>query len=116
MCKITYSHIYHPICWKEIQVLQDIINTLYNYFTNSFMYIKLTLSCPMFQAIPGYNCPDFTLDTHQAERLMHKIQATKRQRCWCRTVTCLFGLIFLLLSVMAVSMFLTRGQRMFGSL
>ncbi|XP_026681492.1 uncharacterized protein LOC108252742 [Diaphorina citri] len=66
--------------------------------------------------IPGYNFPDFTLDTHQAEKLMSKIQATKRQRCWCRMATCLFGLLFLLLSVMAVSMFLTRGQRMFGSL
>lgn len=66
--------------------------------------------------LPGYNFPDFTLDTHQAEKLMNKIQATKRQRCWCRMATCLFGLLFLLLSVMAVSMFLTRGQRMFGSL
>ncbi|KAI5710872.1 hypothetical protein M8J75_012120 [Diaphorina citri] len=68
------------------------------------------------KTIPGYNFPDFTLDTHQAEKLMSKIQATKRQRCWCRMATCLFGLLFLLLSVMAVSMFLTRGQRMFGSL
>ncbi|XP_075215095.1 uncharacterized protein LOC142320981 [Lycorma delicatula] len=60
--------------------------------------------------------PDFTLDVHQAERLMRKLKASKRQRCWCRVVTSMMALFFFLLSVMVVSMILTRGKRVFGSL
>jgi hypothetical protein len=57
---------------------------------------------------------DFTLDIHRAERLMLRIKADKRRRCWCRLVTSLLGLVFFLMSVMVVSMLLTRGKRVFG--
>ncbi|XP_069672749.1 uncharacterized protein [Periplaneta americana] len=60
------------------------------------------------------NRPDFTLDMHRAERLVRKIKSAKRRRCWCRVVTSLLGLVFFLMSVMIVSMLLTRGKRVFG--
>lgn len=64
----------------------------------------------------GYRGPDFTLDVHQAEKLMLRIAADKKRRCWCRISVSLLGLAFLLFSVMSFSMMLTRGQRLFGSL
>jgi hypothetical protein len=51
---------------------------------------------------------------HRAERLMLKIKAAKRRRWWCRLTTSLVGLVFFLMSVMVVSMLLTRGKRVFG--
>nr|CAD7432170.1 unnamed protein product [Timema monikensis] len=67
-------------------------------------------------ASPSVDRPDFTLDVHSAERLMRKIKAAKRRRCWCRLVTSLLGLVFFLVSVMVVSLLYTRGERIFGSL
>lgn len=58
----------------------------------------------------------FTLDTQQAEKLMQKIKVGKKHRCWCRFVTACVGLIMFLVSVVTVSLTLTRGQKMFGSL
>ncbi|KAJ9592027.1 hypothetical protein L9F63_001466, partial [Diploptera punctata] len=58
--------------------------------------------------------PDFTLDMNQAERLMRKIKSAKKRRCWCRLITSFLGLVFFLMSVMIVSMLLTRGKRVFG--
>ncbi|XP_023710328.1 uncharacterized protein LOC111866045 isoform X2 [Cryptotermes secundus] len=58
--------------------------------------------------------PDFTLDMHRAECLMLKIKVAKRRRCWCRLVTSLLGLVFFLMSVMVVSMLVTKGKRLFG--
>lgn len=58
--------------------------------------------------------PDFTLDIHRAELLMMKIKTAKRRRCWCRLMTSLLGLIFFLMSVMVVSMAVSRGKRIFG--
>lgn len=60
--------------------------------------------------------PDFTLDLPQAERLMKKIASSKRRRCWCRLTTSILGLIFFLLSVMMVSLVITKGRRMFGAI
>jgi hypothetical protein len=51
---------------------------------------------------------------HRAELLMIKIKTAKRRRCWCRLVTSLLGLIFFLMSVMVVSMAVSRGKRIFG--
>jgi hypothetical protein len=50
----------------------------------------------------------------RAERLMLKIKVAKRRRCWCRLVTSLLGLVFFLMSVMVVSMLVTKGKRLFG--
>ncbi|KAF0754770.1 Uncharacterized protein FWK35_00030325 [Aphis craccivora] len=58
----------------------------------------------------------FTLDTQQAEKLMQKIKVGKKHRCWCRFITACLGLIMFLVSVVTVSLTLTRGQKMFGSL
>ncbi|XP_025203923.1 uncharacterized protein LOC112600825 [Melanaphis sacchari] len=58
----------------------------------------------------------FTLDTQQAEKLMQKIKVGKKHRCWCRFITACVGLIMFLVSVVTVSLTLTRGQKMFGSL
>ncbi|XP_065335503.1 WAS/WASL-interacting protein family member 3 [Cloeon dipterum] len=60
--------------------------------------------------------PDFTLDVPTAERVKRKIEAAKRRRCWCQLSMSILGLIFFIVSVMAVSMMYTRGERMFGSL
>ncbi|EEB10517.1 hypothetical protein Phum_PHUM045770 [Pediculus humanus corporis] len=60
--------------------------------------------------------PDFTLDLPQAEKLMKKIASSKRRRCWCRFMTSILGLAFFLLSVMMVSLVVTKGRRMFGAL
>ncbi|XP_067002829.2 uncharacterized protein [Anabrus simplex] len=59
---------------------------------------------------------DFTLDKARAERLLKKIRSAKQQRFWCRLITSLLGLLFFLLSVMVVSLLLTRGKRIFGPL
>jgi hypothetical protein len=58
----------------------------------------------------------FTLDTQQAEKLMQKIKVGKKHRCWCRFFTACVGLLMFLVSVVTVSLTLTRGQKMFGSL
>ncbi|XP_050521911.1 uncharacterized protein LOC126894734 [Daktulosphaira vitifoliae] len=58
----------------------------------------------------------FTLDPQQAEKLMQKMKVGKKQRCWCRVITALLGLIMFLVSVVTVSLALSRGQKMFGSL
>uniref|UniRef100_A0A1B6IQ62 Uncharacterized protein n=1 Tax=Homalodisca liturata TaxID=320908 RepID=A0A1B6IQ62_9HEMI len=65
---------------------------------------------------PGLRSPDFTLDGQQAEVLMRRLAASKRQRCWCRLLTTALGFFFFIFSVVVVSMMLTKGKRMFGSL
>ncbi|XP_074037090.1 uncharacterized protein isoform X2 [Leptinotarsa decemlineata] len=59
---------------------------------------------------------DFTLDIPRSEHLMKRMKEDKKWRCRCRLLTSFLGLIFFLLSVMAVSLILTRGKRMFGSM
>ncbi|CAH1114018.1 unnamed protein product [Psylliodes chrysocephalus] len=59
---------------------------------------------------------DFTLDVPRSEHLLKRMKNDKKWRCRCRLLTSFFGLIFFLLSVMAVSLILTRGKRMFGSM
>ncbi|XP_059478673.1 uncharacterized protein LOC132198580 [Neocloeon triangulifer] len=68
------------------------------------------------QYYPPSQRPDFTLDIPAAERVMRKIAAGKRRRFWCQLIVSILGLIFFMVSVMAVSMMYTRGERMFGSL
>jgi hypothetical protein len=86
------------------------INGIFNAYIWILVLIYFSCSQPPSQR------PDFTLDIPGAERLLRKIQASKRQRCWCRLSVSLLGLLFFLLSVMAVSMIYTRGRRLFGSL
>lgn len=69
----------------------------------------------LLSSYPGHRCPDFTLDVQQAERLMRKINANKKQKFWCQIVTPFLGFVFLIFSVMFFSMILSRGERMFGS-
>ncbi|CAG9830234.1 unnamed protein product [Diabrotica balteata] len=59
---------------------------------------------------------DFTLDVPRSEHLLKRMQNDKKWRCRCRLLTSFFGIVFFLLSVMAVSLILTRGKRMFGSM
>ncbi|XP_063981392.1 uncharacterized protein LOC135164710 [Diachasmimorpha longicaudata] len=59
---------------------------------------------------------DFTLDGARAERLGRTIARAKRRRQWCRALTTLFGLVFFILSVIVVSMSVTKGRKIFGSM
>ncbi|EGI58505.1 PREDICTED: uncharacterized protein LOC105152810 isoform X2 [Acromyrmex echinatior] len=59
---------------------------------------------------------DFTLDVTQVERLGRTIARAKRKRQWCRALTTLFGLVFFVLSVVVVSLSVTRGRKVFGSM
>lgn len=59
---------------------------------------------------------DFTLDVPRSELLTRRMRAAKKWRFRCRIVTSFLGLVFFLLSLMAVSLMLTRGKRMFGSM
>ncbi|KAI4502330.1 hypothetical protein M0802_002242 [Mischocyttarus mexicanus] len=59
---------------------------------------------------------DFTLDVTRAERLGRAIAKAKRNRQWCRILTTLFGLVFFVLSVVVVSLSVTRGRKVFGSM
>ncbi|XP_017766028.1 PREDICTED: uncharacterized protein LOC108555055 [Eufriesea mexicana] len=59
---------------------------------------------------------DFTLDVSRAERLGRVIAKAKQKRHWCRALTAFFGLVFFLLSVVIVSLSVTRGRKVFGSM
>ncbi|XP_066245396.1 uncharacterized protein [Euwallacea similis] len=59
---------------------------------------------------------DFTLDVPRSELLSKRLREDKKWRFRCRVLTSFLGLVFFLLSVMAVSLILTRGKRMFGSM
>ncbi|XP_043279674.1 uncharacterized protein [Venturia canescens] len=59
---------------------------------------------------------DFTLDGHRAERLGRAIAKAKRKRQWCRGLTAMFGLVFFVLSVVVVSLSVTKGRKVFGSM
>ncbi|XP_044736016.1 uncharacterized protein LOC123298161 isoform X2 [Chrysoperla carnea] len=84
-------------------------------FTNGdFKLLAKPTDTPAFPA--GRPEADFTLDVPRAELLMRRMKADKRWRCKCRIITSLLGLIFFLLTVMAVSLMLTNGKKMFGSM
>ncbi|XP_055917186.1 uncharacterized protein LOC129949639 [Eupeodes corollae] len=59
---------------------------------------------------------DFTLDLPRAEQLRIKMEKEKKFRRRCRYLTTFLSLVFFLLTVMVVSLVLTRGKRMFGSM
>ncbi|XP_075166314.1 uncharacterized protein LOC142238522 [Haematobia irritans] len=59
---------------------------------------------------------DFTLDLPRAEQLRIKMEKEKKFRQRCRVITTFLSLVFFLLTVMVVSLVLTRGKRMFGSM
>lgn len=59
---------------------------------------------------------DFTLDLPRAEQLRLKMEKEKKFRQRCRILTTFLSLVFFLLTVMVVSLVLTRGKRMFGSM
>ncbi|CAD7092614.1 unnamed protein product [Hermetia illucens] len=59
---------------------------------------------------------DFTLDLPRAEQLRIKMDKEKKFRHRCRILTTFLSLVFFLLTVMVVSLILTRGKRMFGSM
>ncbi|KAL5287738.1 hypothetical protein ACFFRR_008553 [Megaselia abdita] len=58
---------------------------------------------------------DFTLDFPRAEQLRLKLESEKKFRQRCRYLTTFLSLVFFLLTVMVVSLVLTKGKRMFGS-
>lgn len=59
---------------------------------------------------------DFTLDLPRAEQLRVKMKKEKQFRNRCRWFFYFLSVVFFLLSVMVVSLVLTRGKRMFGSM
>lgn len=59
---------------------------------------------------------DFTLDLPRAEQLRVKMKKEKQFRSRCRWFFYFLSVVFFLLSVMVVSLVLTRGKRMFGSM
>lgn len=59
---------------------------------------------------------DFTLDVTRAEHLGRAIARAKRKRRWCTALTVFFGLAFFILSVVVVSLSVTRGRKVFGSM
>lgn len=59
---------------------------------------------------------DFTLDMPRAEELREKMEKEKIFRSRCRLITYFLGLLIFLLTVMIVSLVLTGGKRMFGSM
>ncbi|XP_065084514.1 uncharacterized protein LOC135706785 [Ochlerotatus camptorhynchus] len=59
---------------------------------------------------------DFTLDLPRAEQLRVKMKKEKQFRNRCRWFFYFLSVVFFLLSVMVVSLVLTRGRRMFGSM
>ncbi|XP_013117004.2 serine-rich adhesin for platelets [Stomoxys calcitrans] len=59
---------------------------------------------------------DFTLDLPRAEQLRIKMEKEKKYRQKCRVITTFLSLVFFLLTLMVVSLILTRGKRMFGSM
>ncbi|XP_058828613.1 uncharacterized protein LOC131688424 [Topomyia yanbarensis] len=59
---------------------------------------------------------DFTLDLPRAEQLRVKMKKEKQFRTRCRWFFYFLSVVFFLLSVMVVSLILTRGKRMFGSM
>lgn len=59
---------------------------------------------------------DFTLDLPRAEQLRIKMKKEKQCRYRCRLITSLLSLLFFVLTVMAVSLILTKGKKMFGSM
>lgn len=59
---------------------------------------------------------DFTLDLPQAEQLRLKMKREKQFRHRCRIVTSFLSLVFFLLTVVVVSLLLTRGKHPFGSM
>ncbi|XP_003428026.1 uncharacterized protein LOC100679525 [Nasonia vitripennis] len=59
---------------------------------------------------------DFTLDGLRAERLGRAIARAKRRRQWCRVLVVVLGLVFFILSVVVVSLSVTKGRKIFGSM
>ncbi|XP_014207967.1 uncharacterized protein LOC106639048 [Copidosoma floridanum] len=59
---------------------------------------------------------DFTLDALHAERLGRAIARAKRRRRWCCVFVIVFGLVFFVLVVIVVSLAVTKGRKVFGSM
>ncbi|XP_018329378.1 uncharacterized protein LOC108739809 [Agrilus planipennis] len=80
----------------------------------STTYVPKPADVPLFPG--GRPEADFTLDLPRSEFLNKKMKEDKKWRCRCRLLTTFLGFIFFILSVMAVSLILTKGKRMFGSM
>ena len=59
---------------------------------------------------------DLTLDAAGAARLLALVEAGKRRRCCCRAATALLAVLVFLATIVAVSMAVSRGERVFGAL
>ncbi|XP_059614235.1 uncharacterized protein LOC132260255 [Phlebotomus argentipes] len=59
---------------------------------------------------------DFTLDLPRAQQLERKLKEQKRFRSRCKIFAFILSFFFFLMTVMVVSLVLTRGKRMFGSM
>lgn len=96
-----------------------------NIWMNNYEHISELLRCILIlvsHLLPPSLQPstrpesDFTLDVPRAEQLQAKMKKDKQFRNRCRIITSFLSLIFFLLTVMVVSLVLTRGKRMFGSM
>lgn len=133
----NFKHIFYAnnLCFTYIAIPLNLYENIFNHNYAILLFLYIFIYCswyfvftllfvtnkhnPMiffcFQPV-GRPEADFTLDVPRSEHLLKRMKNDKKWRCRCRLLTSFFGLIFFLLSVMAVSLILTRGKRMFGSM
>lgn len=94
-----------------ISLLENVINYVNLCTRHIYIYFSSFLLQPSKRPET-----DFTLDESRAAQLRVKMKQEKRFRSRCKIVLSFLSLIFFLITVMAVSLILTRGKRMFGSM
>ncbi|XP_024081897.1 uncharacterized protein LOC112126656 [Cimex lectularius] len=70
----------------------------------------------VIKEFPGRPRGDFTLDQDQAEKLIKRLKIRKQQRCICLVVISFLSIVVFILCVVVVSLLITNGKRIFGSL
>ncbi|XP_065370142.1 box A-binding factor [Calliphora vicina] len=106
-----------PSIWEMYYGTNRIQQSLLGGKKNGMMVTTATASSPSTMCYPSSRPEsDFTLDLPRAEQLRIKMEKEKKFRQRCRVITTFLSLVFFLLTVMVVSLVLTRGKRMFGSM
>ncbi|XP_023300243.2 homeobox protein cut [Lucilia cuprina] len=106
-----------PSIWEMYYGTNRIQQSLLGGKKNGLMVTTAIASSPSTMCYPSSRPEsDFTLDLPRAEQLRIKMEKEKKFRQRCRVITTFLSLVFFLLTVMVVSLVLTRGKRMFGSM
>ncbi|KAM7345105.1 uncharacterized protein ACRADG_011555 isoform 1-T2 [Cochliomyia hominivorax] len=106
-----------PSIWEMYYGTNRIQQSLLGGKKNGMMVTNALASSPSTMCYPSSRPEsDFTLDMPRAEQLRIKMEKEKKFRQRCRVITTFLSLVFFLLTVMVVSLVLTRGKRMFGSM